>query len=280
MSLTGKRIWGKVLLFILIALLVVVSLFPLVWAVFGSFKESQELYNHPYKLLPIAPTLGNYGVLFNLSNFFRSFLNTLGTSVLSTAASIVVACLSGYSLTRFTFPGSKLLKRLILDTYMIPSILLILPIYSILTKLGLRDNLAAYTVMVTSTTLPFCVWLMTSYFAGVSTSFEEAGMIDGCSRFQAFYRIVVPQLTPAIIATGIQAFILVWNDLMYAKILLSSEENRTLSLVISSMFAQEQVYPWGVILAGTVVATVPVLVMNVFGVDKLVGGWSDGGVKE
>ena len=75
MSLTGKRIWGKVLLFILIALLVVVSLFPRVWAVFGSFKESQELYNHPYKLLPIAPTLGNYGVLFNLSNFFRSFLN-------------------------------------------------------------------------------------------------------------------------------------------------------------------------------------------------------------
>ena len=206
--------------------------------------------------------------------------DTVAAAVAATGLSLVVACLSGYSLTRFTFPGSKLLKRLILDTYMIPSILLILPIYSILTKMGLRDNLIAYTVMVTSTTLPFCVWLMTSYFAGVSPSFEEAGMIDGCSRFQAFYRVVVPQLTPAIIATGIQAFILVWNDLMYAKILLSSESNRTLSLIISSMFAQEQVYPWGVILAGTVVATVPVLLMFIFGVDKLIGGWSDGGVKE
>lgn len=280
MTVSQKKILFKVILALLLLVLLAVSIFPLIWAVFGSFKESQEMYNYPYSLLPKAPTLNNYNILFNISNFFRSFLNTLTSSVFATAISIIVACMSGYSLTRFTFPGSRLLKRLIMDTYMIPSILLILPIYSILTSLGLRDNLIAYTVMITTTTLPFCVWLMTSYFAGVSPSFEEAGMIDGCSRFRAFYTIVIPQLTPAIIATGIQAFILVWNDLMYAKILLSSENNRTLSLVISSMFAQEQVYPWGVILAGTVVATVPVLLMNIFGVDKMIGGWSDGGVKE
>ncbi|NLV58221.1 MAG: carbohydrate ABC transporter permease [Clostridiales bacterium] len=279
MTLSHRTVLHKAILYGVVLLLVVVALFPLAWAIFGSLKTSQELYNFPYNLLPQAPTLNNYNMLLSLSNFFRSFTNTFFTSVAATALSLLVACLSGYSLTRFAFPGSKLLKRLILDTYMIPSILLVLPIYSILTKLNLRDNLMAYTLMVTSTTLPFCVWLMTSYFAGVSMSFEEAAMIDGCSRFKAFYKVVVPQLTPAIIATGIQAFILVWNDLMYAKILLSSEENRTLSLVISSMFAQEQVYPWGVILAGTVVATVPVLLMFIFGVDKLIGGWSEGGVK-
>ena len=280
MSVKTKKIIFTSILYVCLAVLVIVSLFPLAWAIFGSLKESQEMYNYPYDLLPKAPTFNNYKTLFNLSNFFRSFTNTALTSIASTAVSLVVACLSGYSLTRFTFPGSKMLKRLIMDVYMIPTILLILPVYSILTKLGLRDNLAAYTVMVTSTTLPFCVWLMTSYFAGVSMSFEEAGMIDGCSRFQAFVRVVVPQLTPAIIATGIQAFILVWNDLMYSKILLSSENNRTLSMVISAMFAQEQVYPWGVILAGTCVATIPVLIMFIGGVDKLIGGWSDGGVKE
>ncbi|MEA5013732.1 MAG: carbohydrate ABC transporter permease [Candidatus Limiplasma sp.] len=279
MTLSQRTVLHKAILYGVVLFLVVVALFPLAWSIFGSLKSSQELYRFPYDLLPKAPTLDNFSVLFNLSNFFRSFSNTFFTSVAATALSLLVACLSGYSLTRFSFPGSRLLKRLILDTYMIPSILLVLPIYSILTKLNLRDNLVAYTFMVTSTTLPFCVWLMTSYFTGVSMSYEEAAMIDGCSRFQAFYRVVVPQLTPAIIATGIQAFILVWNDLMYAKILLSSEENRTLSLVISSMFAQEQVYPWGVILAGTVVATVPVLVMFIFGVDKLIGGWSEGGVK-
>lgn len=279
MMLSQKMVFHKAILYGVVLILVVVALFPLAWAIFGSLKSSQELYRFPYTLLPQAPTLDNFGVLFNLSNFFRSFSNTFLTSVAATALSLLVACLSGYSLTRFAFPGSKLLKRLILDTYMIPSILLVLPIYSILTKLNLRDNLMAYTLMVTSTTLPFCVWLMTSYYAGVSMSYEEAAMIDGCCRFQAFYKVVVPQLTPAIIATGIQAFILVWNDLMYAKILLSSEENRTLSLVISSMFAQEQVYPWGVILAGTVVATVPVLLMFIFGVEKLIGGWSEGGVK-
>ena len=202
MSVKTKKIVFNILLYICLAVLVVVSLFPLAWAIFGSLKESQEMYNYPYDLLPKQPTFNNYKVLFNLSNFFRSFTNTALTSIASTAISLVVACLSGYSLTRFTFPGSKMLKRLIMDVYMIPTILLILPVYSILTKLGLRDNLIAYTVMVTSTTLPFCVWLMTSYFAGVSMSFEEAGMIDGCSRFQAFVKVVVPQLTPAIIATG------------------------------------------------------------------------------
>ena len=280
MSIRARHVISKIGIYLLVLILVTLSLFPLIWAIFGSFKGSQEMFNHPFKLLPIEPTLNNYRILFNLSNFIRSFHNTVGTSLISTLISIAVACLSGYSLTRFTFPGSKILKRLILDTYMIPSILLVLPIYSLLTKLNLRDNILVYTLMITSTTLPFCVWLMTSYFTGVSTGFEEAGMIDGCTRFQAFYRVVLPQLTPAIIATGIQAFILVWNDLMYAKILLSSEYNRTLSLSISAMFAQEVIYPWGVIMAATVVATVPVLLMNIMGVDKLVSGWSDGGIKE
>jgi len=275
-----RKIASKAALYCVVLVLIIISLFPLLWAIGGSFKESQELYNYPYDLLVKEPTLNNYSVLFGLSNFLRSFLNTFFTSVSATALSLIIACLAGYSLTRFTYPGSRLLKQLILNTYMIPSILLILPIYSTLTKLNLRDNLVAYTVMITSLTLPFCVWLMSSYFSGVSESFEEAAMIDGCSRFQAFYKVVIPQLTPAVIATGIQAFILVWNDLMYAKILLSSEDHRTLSLVISSMFAQEQVYPWGVILAGTVVVTIPVLIMFIFGVDKLIGGWSDGGVKE
>ena len=124
-----KKLPARIAFWIMIAALVVISLFPLVWAIFGSLKESQEMYNYPYRLFPIAPTLNNYTVLFGLSNFIRSFSNTLLTSLATTAVSIAVACLSGYSLTRFTYPGSRLLKRLILDTYMIPSILLILPIY-------------------------------------------------------------------------------------------------------------------------------------------------------
>jgi len=205
--------------------------------------------------------------------------NSVVASFAATFISLAVACLASYSLTRFNYPGAKLLKRLMMESYMIPSILLVLPIYSFITSIGLRDNLWAYTVMVMSTTLPFCLWLFNSYMAGITPDFEEAAMVDGGTRFKAFYKIVLPMLTPAIVAVGIQAFILVWNDLLFAKILLSSEKNRTLPLVISSMFAQEQVYPWGVILAGTIVATVPVLFMFVFGVEKLIGGWSEGGVK-
>lgn len=279
MNQRSKQYLFKAITYIMVLILVVISLFPLVWAIGGSFKSNSELYAFPYDVLPKQPTFSNYGTLFDISNFITCFLNSVITSIAATLISVVIACLAGYSLTRFTFPGSKLLKRLVLDTYMIPSILLILPIYSVLTQFGMRDNLAAYTIMVTSTTLPFCLWLFTSYFKGVSLDYEEAAMVDGSTRFRAFFTVVIPQLVPAGVAVGIQAFILVWNDLLFAKILLSSAENRTLSLVISSMFAQDQVYPWGVILASTVVATVPVLVMFVFGVDKLIGGWSEGGVK-
>lgn len=108
-----KKLPARIAFWIMIAALVVISLFPLVWAIFGSLKESQEMYNYPYRLFPIAPTLNNYTVLFGLSNFIRSFSNTLLTSLATTAVSIAVACLSGYSLTRFTYPGSRLLKRLI-----------------------------------------------------------------------------------------------------------------------------------------------------------------------
>ncbi len=269
----------KAILCILVLFLLIVSLFPLVWSICGSFKSSSEMYAYPYDFLPKSPTLVNFKTLFNISNFLNCLKNSIFVSLLATFASLVISCLASYSLTRFSYPGARLLKRLMMESYMIPSILLILPIYSFITNIGLRDNLWAYALMVLSTTLPFCLWLFNSYFAGITPDFEEAAMVDGETRFMAFYKIVLPMLTPAIVAVGIQAFILVWNDLLFAKILLSSENNRTLPLVISSMFAQDQVYPWGVILAGTMVATVPVLFMFVFGVDKLIGGWSEGGVK-
>lgn len=279
MSIKGKKNVKTAALYLIVLALVVVSLFPLIWAICSSLKSNAELYAYPYDLWPKTFTSENYKTLFSISNFLNSLKNSILTSIGATFLSLVIACLSGYSLTRFKFPGCKLLKRLVLDSYMIPSILLILPIYSLITRMGLRDNLYAYTVMVISTTLPFCLWLVNSYYKGMEVDYEEAAMVDGATRFQAFYKVVLPQLTPAMIAVGIQAFILVWNDLLFAKILLSSELNRTLPLVISSMFAQDMVYPWGVILAGTVVATVPVLLMFVSGVEKLIGGWSEGGVK-
>lgn len=259
--------------------MVVVSLFPLVWSIFTSFKEAGEIYTNPYGLLPESWTLDNYRTLFSISNFCGALKNSVLSSLGSTALSIVISCLAGYSLTRFSFPGSGLLKKLVLDTYMIPAILLILPIYSLLVKLNLRDNLFVYTFVVIAQTLPFCLWLVTSYFKGISVDYEEAAMVDGTTRFQAYYKVVLPQLTPAIITVGIQSFILVWNDLMYAKILLASEGNKTLAQVISGMFAESQLYSWPVIMAAAVMATVPVLIMFVFGVDKLVGGWGEGGVK-
>ncbi len=275
----AARLCRKSILYFMIAILLVICLFPLVWSIFGSFKTNSEMYNFPYAFIPKYPTIENFKTLFSISNFLNCLKNSVFVSFGATLLSLVVSCLASYSLTRFQFPGAKMLKQLTMDSYMIPPILLILPIYSLLTSVGLRDNLWIYTIMTMTETLPFCLWLFNSYFAGVPVDFEEAAMIDGATRFKAFYKTVLPQLTPAIIAVGIQAFILVWNDLLYAKILLSSDNHRTLPLVLSSMFAQDQVYPWGVILAGTVVATVPVLFMFVFGVEKLISGWSDGGVK-
>ena len=275
----ANRIINKTAHLIIVGGMLVIALFPLIWAIFGSFKTNAELFANPYNILPDSLTLNNYTTLFGISDFPNSIKNSFIASFASTFLSIVIACLASYSLTRFSFRGAKLLKRFSMGTYMIAPILLVLPIYSLLTKLGLRDNFFTYIIITMSQTLPFCLWLFNSYFAGVPVDFEEAAMIDGCTRFKAFYKAVLPQLVPAIIAVGIQAFILVWNDLLFAKILLSSDSNRTIPMVISTMFAKDQVYPWGVILAGTVVVTIPVLSMFVFGVEKLISGWSEGGVK-
>jgi len=266
-------------LYIGIAILLFIALFPLLWATICSFKPNSELFSDPFRLLPKKFSIQNYVNLFRGSDFIRYFLNSVFIASFSTIFALVLACLAGYSLTRFKFPGSKLLTKLMLDAYMIPPILLVLPIYLIIVKIGLRDSIFIYALIVMGNTLPFCLWLVNSYYSGISVDYEEAAMVDGATRFMAFYKVVIPQLIPAVVAVGIQAFVLAWNDLLFAQILISSDKNRTLALAISGMFAQDIVYPWGVILAATVVATLPVLIMFVFGVDKLIGGWSEGGIK-
>jgi multiple sugar transport system permease protein len=273
------KLLRRVILYLIVLVLVFVAVSPLVWLLFGSLKMDKELFANPFALFPENPTFENYRSLFVRVHFGKYFVNSMMVAVVSTIVAVAVAVTAGYSLVRFRFRGAGILSSLLLYAYMIPPILLVLPIYSILIKMGLRDSLGALIIVRTAATIPFCLWLASSYCHGLSIDLEEAAMIDGASRLKAFQSVVIPQLIPAVISLGIQSFIMAWNDLLYSKILIASDAKRTVPLAISTMFGKESLYPWGVILAASVVATVPVLFLFTFGVDKLVAGWGEGSLK-
>lgn len=264
-------------------LLATASLFPLVfpilWMVLSAFKPLHELVAVPPSWLPRQPTLQHFRDLISLTNFPVYLWNSTVVALLTSAITVVVALLGAYSLTRFQYRGRRLLANFTLISYMFPPILLAIPIFVIISRLGMADSLLSLALAHISFALPFCLWLMWGYMKSVPIALEEAAMIDGASRMGAFMRVVVPMSLPGVIAIGILSFLVSWNDYLYALILLTSEGRKTLSLGVS-IFLGSMGVEWGLINAAGVVITIPIIL--VFGVVQrfLIQGFGAGGVKE
>jgi ABC-type glycerol-3-phosphate transport system permease component len=266
-----------------LCLLAVASLFPLVfpilWMLLSAFKPLNELVAVPPSWLPRHPTLQHFRELISLTSFPVYLWNSTVAALLTSAITVVVALLGAYSLTRFQYRGRRFLANFTLVSYMFPPILLAIPIFVIISRLGLADSLVSLALAHISFALPFCLWLMWGYMKTVPIALEEAAMIDGASRMGAFARVVVPMSLPGVIAIGVLSFLVSWNDYLYALILLTSEGRKTLSLGVSTFLGSMGV-EWGLINAAGVLITVPVIL--VFGVVQrfLIQGFGAGGVKE
>jgi ABC-type glycerol-3-phosphate transport system permease component len=186
--------------------------------------------------------------------------NSTLTATLTAAITVSVATLGAYSLTRFTYRGRQTLATLTLVSYMFPPILLVIPLFVVITRLGLADQLLSLAFAHISFALPFCLWLMWGYMKSVPVALEEAAMIDGASRLGAFFWVVVPMALPGVIAIGVLSFLVSWNDYLYALILIASEGKKTLSLGVST-FIGPMAVEWGLINAAGVLVTLPVIVI-------------------
>lgn len=263
----------------LLVVAVVVAALPLVWMVLSSLKPDSENAAYPPTLLPRVLTLASYAELFRVSDFGTYLRNSALLAGGSTAATLVLATLAAYSMTRFRFPILRELGELSLFAYMLPPILVVVPIAQIVTGFGQGNSLGAVAIVYTAHLLPFGLWILRSYFLGISEELEYAGMVDGCTRFGAFWRITLPQATPGLLSTGVFCFNAAWSEYLFASVLLTSADSLTLSPGLALLMDQTGVYSWGMLMAASVVVTVPVVVLFVLAQKQLVSGWSEGALK-
>jgi len=257
----------------------IIIVFPLIWLFFTAFKSKGEIFQFPTRLLPLDWTWENYAELFRITQFLRYFINTAVISMVAAVISIIIATCASYSLSRFRIPGGGIIAVALLLMYMLPEIVLGIPFMKIFLFLGLSDSLVALTIAYISITLPFSIWMLRSYIESIPTALEEAALIDGCTRFQGFLRVIVPQAVPGIMATTIFTFILCWNEYLYALILITSEQNKTLTLGLSILLGETAIYSWGMLAAGSVLTVIPVIVLFVFFQKHIVAGFTAGAIK-
>lgn len=269
----------RVLAYLLLIFVVLSMAFPLIWMIFCSLKPDIENYSYPPTLLPKTFTIQNYVALLKRTQFAVWFRNSLVVSTLTTVLAITVSCLAAYSLSRFRYRAFEIFSQVILWAYMVPNILLVIPMFKLVWSLGLGNSLTALLLVYNAFLVPYGLWTMRSYFAGIPHEIEEAALIDGANRWQALFRVVLPQALPGIISTALFAFHVAWNEYLYASIILSSSRQMTLSAGVATLISDTAIWSWGVLMAAGVLVTVPVILLFALLQRHLVAGWGGGAVK-
>jgi multiple sugar transport system permease protein len=275
---TGPGLPVRVLRRAAILAYVLFALFPLFWLVKISFTPGPLLYTEGIRLWPSAATLANYHFVLLESHFPYFFANSLTVSALTALAVTLLAGTAGYALSRFVFRLKTAILFLLLLTQMFPLVMLIPPIYRLLTPLDLTNSLVGLVVVYTAFNLPFATFLMQSFYDGIPVQLEEAAMIDGCTRLGALRRVVVPLTLPGMAATLGFVFTAAWSELLFALMLINAEEKMTFPvglLTFVSKFAVE----WGQMMAATVLALIPACALFALIQRYLVRGLTAGAVK-
>lgn len=259
--------------------LVLAVAFPLFWMVVTSLKPQFELFRRPPTMLPEQPTVEHYWRLLTETPFLTYFVNSTILSVSTTLVVIALGTLGAYSLVRFSYRGRETLATLVLFTYLLPSVVLIIPLYLLMVTLGLANSLFSLVLAYTTFALPYGLWLLRSFMAGVPEDLENAALVDGASRLGAFKDVILPQLLPGIVSTALFTFILSWNEYLYALVLVNSDEARPLTTGVMSMLISAFNIEWSLLMAASVMMSLPLIVIFAFLQSYLTRGFGAGGVK-
>ena len=257
--ITARTLRGSLPLVLVSAvLLVLFAGFPFVWMISTAFKDSHEIFATPPSLIPRTWTLDNLQRLFAETKALTYLRNSVVVSLSTVAVTIAVATPAAYSLTRFRFPGREQLAGTILFTYMFAPIMIIVPFYVMMRFLGLANTHIGLVLAYTAFCLPFGLWMLRTFFQSIPLDIEQAAMVDGANRLQTVLYIVLPLALPGVIATSIFTFILTWNDYIFARILISADELKTLPVGIADLY-NASVVDWGMIMAAGLLVLTPVL---------------------
>jgi ABC-type glycerol-3-phosphate transport system permease component len=239
-------------------LLAIFCAFPFAWLVSTAFKVSHEIFATPPTLIPHTWTLDNIHRLFTETRALTYLRNSLIVSFSTVLLTITVATPAAYSLTRFRFPGREQIAGTVLFTYMFAPIMIIIPFYVMMRFLGLTNTHLGLILAYTAFCLPFALWMLRSFFQAIPLDIEQAAMIDGANRLQTVLYVVLPLAVPGVATTSIFTFILAWNDYIFARILISADELKTLPVGIADLY-NASVVDWGMIMAAGLLVLTPVL---------------------
>lgn len=260
----------------LVAILLFI-LFPFYWTFITSIKPDSELYGM-VSYWPSVVMWDNYKELFTTTvNFFNAMKNSFIAAGLTTLLSLTASTLAAYAFSRYRFAGRKFLMAMFLSNNMFPTVLLMIPLYTIMRTLGLLYTPWALVLAYTTFTLPFSVMLLNGFFDDLPVSLEEAAMVDGCDRRMAFTRIVLPIIGPSLVATGVYIFMTSWNEYTFA-VMFTNNASRTIPVALKSLIGQLGV-DWGLLTAGGIITIIPVCIMFFFAQKRLVEGLTAGAVK-
>ncbi len=274
-----RPLWGNIVLYGAAALLVLISVYPFVYTIATSFKTGNELFST--SLFPSEPTWRNYIQLFEgRQPFGRHLLNSILVATVTVTLAMLMAVTASYALGRINFKGKSGLLLAILAVSMFPQVAVLSGMFELMQAIGLYNKAIGLVVPYTIFTLPFTVWILTTFMRGLPKELEEAAIMDGCGPLRIIFQVFMPLLAPALVSTGLLAFIGAWNEFLFALTFVSDDVQRTVPVSISLITgATAFEVPWGSIMAASVIVTVPLVVLVLVFQQKIVSGLTAGAVK-
>jgi multiple sugar transport system permease protein len=277
----GRKIWTEALRYAVLAVFVVLLAFPFYWMFVATFKQNIDLYNvenNPFKF-NLPPTLDHLKLLFNETRYVRWLGNTALVGVIVVFITLVLSLPAAYALARLTGRWGQRIGIAIFLTYLIPPTLLFIPLSRIVATLGLQDTIWSLVLVYPSFTIPFSVWLLMGFFKSIPRELEDAAMVDGLTRFGAFFRLVVPISISGILTVVIFTFTLVTQEFVYALTFISPESQQMVGVGIPIFLVRGDVYFWGSLMAACLITSLPIaLLYNLF-LDRFIAGFTVGAIK-
>jgi len=287
--LTAWLNWQRFIFSLTLIFFLVGILFPFFWMVSSSFKSYAEIGGREPVYLPESLRLDAYKELFSpendsFQNFGQNIINTLQVAIPTTVIAVVLSTLGAYAIARLRFKGKEVLLNSILMIYLFPGVLLIIPLFAMLAQVGdklgfdVQDNLGVLIFTYLAQTLPVALYMLTNYFRTIPDEIEQAGLIDGCSRFQIIWRITLPLAIPALVSVSIYTFMIAWNEFLYALVFLNDPNMFTMPIKINTIFNDPSPRPH-VVMAASTIMTIPIITLFLAMERYLTEGLTAGSVK-
>lgn len=264
--------------YVYLTILALLAVFPLAWIILSAFKGKGELTGSPTTFWPKTWTVENFKTVLIQMKFTNNIANSVIVALSTTLICIIVSCLCAYGVVRFFPRFGKVLTRILITTYMFPPILLAVPYSILMGKLGMMNSRIGLIITYLSFSVPYAIWLLVGFFETVPLEIEEAAYIDGAGKLQTFNKVVMPIVTPGVVAVAIYTFINAWNEFLYSLILINSSSKATVAVALKSLEGQE-ILDWGVMMAASTIVVIPSVVFFMLIQKKIAGGLAQGSIK-